>query len=343
MTFWPEPFSEAEAERMELLVHVHFDAKYRVEDVESLFGAADSDDSDKELAGNYKRQDLLKMHAYRDAIKRSQGAYVLYPGRSCRPVLMRGFHEILPGLGAFGVAPREDGLAQGMELVEEFLSEVLAHLGNRTTAQERVSYHVSEAYVVRESPVAYGDVSLVESDIYGPAYRALPPAEDMVLVTWFRNEEQRRLAEADDGIVFVRLGRRRGSLRVHPNLARVRHVLQRAEGARVACGLLLLREPGFLVNTRAELRDELRRRRLNGEVAEWEGKQDPDDDELIYALFMTRLDPTFASQEWNGDSVMELVEDFEADVRNRPVVSLGRTSPYPRVLPLRDLLKTRRK
>jgi len=33
----PRPI-EAEAEQRELLVHVHFDAKYRVEDVESLFG-----------------------------------------------------------------------------------------------------------------------------------------------------------------------------------------------------------------------------------------------------------------------------------------------------------------
>jgi hypothetical protein len=92
LTFWPEDLSEAEAERQELLVHVHFDAKYRVEDIEGLFGPSDEGVSEAELAerfekeekdeleGNYKRQDLLKMHAYRDAIKRSQGAYVIYPG-----------------------------------------------------------------------------------------------------------------------------------------------------------------------------------------------------------------------------------------------------------------------
>ena len=76
--------------------------------------------------GNYKLQDLLKMHAYRDAIKRSHGAYVLYPGRGNSPVTFRGFfHEILPGLGAFAIAPDESGAAQGMEALEKFLDEVL--------------------------------------------------------------------------------------------------------------------------------------------------------------------------------------------------------------------------
>ncbi len=112
LTFWPEDLREAEAERQELLVHVHFDAKYRVEDIEGLFGAEGADDAADEVEGNYERQDLLKMHAYRDAIKRSQGAYVLYPWRANAAVKLKGFHEILPGLGAFGVAPDENGVAQ---------------------------------------------------------------------------------------------------------------------------------------------------------------------------------------------------------------------------------------
>jgi predicted component of viral defense system (DUF524 family) len=120
LTFWPEDLSEVDAERHELLVHVHFDAKYRVEDIEGLFGAEGADDADDEVEGNYKRQDLLKMHAYRDAIKRSQGAYVLYPGRANAAVKLKGFHEILPGLGAFGVAPDENGVAQGLESLTQF-------------------------------------------------------------------------------------------------------------------------------------------------------------------------------------------------------------------------------
>ena len=50
---------EAEAERLELLVHVHFDAKYRVENIEGLFGSDETEEVDEEQDGNYKRQDLL--------------------------------------------------------------------------------------------------------------------------------------------------------------------------------------------------------------------------------------------------------------------------------------------
>jgi predicted component of viral defense system (DUF524 family) len=178
LTFWPADLpSEAEAERQELLVHVHFDAKYRVENIEGLFGAEGADDADDEVEGNYKRQDLLKMHAYRDAIKRSQGAYVLYPGRANAAVKLKGFHEILPGLGAFGVAPDENGVAQGLESLEKFLDEVLAHLGNRTTAQERVSYHIAESYTLKEEPVQYGSLMLAERDEMSDTTRALPPSE----------------------------------------------------------------------------------------------------------------------------------------------------------------------
>ena len=182
LTFWPEELSEVEAEKQELLVHVHFDAKYRVENIESLFGAEGADDVDDEVEGNYKRQDLLKMHAYRDAIKRSQGAYVLYPGRPSAGVPLQGFHEILPGLGAFGVAPDENGVAQGLGSLEKFLDEVLAHLANRTTAQERVSFHVAESYSLNEKPVPYGSLILAERDAMTETTRALPPSEHHVVV-----------------------------------------------------------------------------------------------------------------------------------------------------------------
>jgi predicted component of viral defense system (DUF524 family) len=343
LTFWPQGLSEAEAERQELLVHVHFDAKYRVEDIEGLFGAEGADDADEEVEGNYKRQDLLKMHAYRDAIKRSQGAYVLYPGRTNAPITFKGFHEILPGLGAFGVAPDESGAAQGLDYLEKFLEQVLMHLENRTTAQERVSYHVAEAYAAQEAPVQYGSLRLSETDIYGPAYRALPPAEDMVLTAWYENDAQREVAQSEDGLAYVRLGRRSGSLHVHPNLAKTRHLLLRTHGPSVASGLLLLREPGFRVFTRNQLRSELSAHAKGAGVAAWQATAGGDDDETIYALFKTKPDAAFAGQHWNADDLMKQIEKFESDVRQKPVENVGRTSPYPRVLPLRDLLKIRMK
>ena len=341
LTFWPEDLSEADAERRELLVHVHFDAKYRVEDIEGLFGAEGADDTDDDVDGNYKRQDLLKMHAYRDAIKRSQGAYIIYPGRANAAVKFKGFHEILPGLGAFGVTPDETGAAQGLESLESFLNEVLEHLGNRTTAQERVSYHIAESYTLSDEPVRYGSLKLQEVDVYGNNYRALPPAEHMVLMAWFETEAQYDLARAEAGFVYVRLGRRRGSLHVHPNLSNARHVLMRTYGSKVAPGLLVLREPGFRVFTRSQLRAELSVHAKGAGVASWQASGGSDDEEHIYALFETRADNDFEGQGWNANEVMKQIEEFESDIRQRPVENLGRTSPNPRVLPLRDLLKAR--
>jgi len=39
-----------------------------------------------------------------------------------------------------------------------------------------------------------------------------------------------------------------------------------------------------------------------------------------------------------GDILMDLIERFEVDRRNRLVENLGRTSPNPRILPMRSVL-----
>ena len=160
LTFWPAEYLADEAEQQELTVRIHLDSKYRVESLEELFGKqaddADAEEPEARGRGNYKRADLLKMHAYRDAIRRSEGAYVLYPGsdsdrksQDSRANEFRGFHEILPGLGAFAISPGADGKAKGIEHLNRFLTDVLEHLSNRTTSRERVTYHLREAYAIQ--------------------------------------------------------------------------------------------------------------------------------------------------------------------------------------------------
>ncbi|MGI9252517.1 MAG: DUF2357 domain-containing protein, partial [Thermomicrobiales bacterium] len=109
-SFWPAALSEADAEERDSLVHLHFDAKYRVDSIATLFGLDDPAELDAEkqaFRANLapKRADLLKMHAYRDAIRRTQGAYVLYPGTAGDATQWIEYHELLPGLGAFAVRP----------------------------------------------------------------------------------------------------------------------------------------------------------------------------------------------------------------------------------------------
>jgi len=327
LTFWPEDLNEAEAERQELLVHVHFDAKYRVEDIEGLFGTEAADDADDEVEGNYKRQDLLKMHAYRDAIKRSQGAYVLYPGRANAAVKLKGFHEILPGLGAFGVAPDEYGAAQGLESLANFLDEVLAHLGNRTTAQERVSYHIAESYTLKEEPVQYGSLVLSERDELSDTTRALPPSEHHVVVAWFENDEQLKWT-MKTGFAVVRLGDRRGTWHVPPEFASARHVLLHTHKSQVANGLLALKErkPGYKVFTADDLK-----------AKGYPGSASGD----IYAIFEVVPDLAFEAQCWDGAKLQSVIRDFESRRKYRQVGTLGHTSAVPRVLSLQELLKAR--
>jgi hypothetical protein len=256
-------------------------------------------------------------------------------------VTFMGFHEILPGLGAFGVVPDENGLAKGLEPLEQFLDAVLSHLSNRTTAQERVSYHVSEVYNRKESAVSYGVLKLSETDIYGPDYRALPPAEHMVLVASYRHETQRQFAAAVDGFVYVCLGRGSNGPHVHPNLARVRHVVLRSGGAVVAPGLLLLRERGFRIYSRSQLRLELGERAGLKGIAAWQASAAQDDEEQIYALFRTKPDTAYRGLSWDGNMLTTLIEAFESDPRNKLVVKQSDTSLYPRIISLRDLLRAR--
>lgn len=348
ISIWPSEYLKQEAEQNELMVHVHFDAKYRVERVRELLGDASEDaafkagvESKDEASTAAKYTDLLKMHAYRDAVRRTAGAYVLYPGEPGDGQTFRGYHEVLPGLGAFAIRPDKEGKPEGMGALADFLDQVIEHLANRTTARERVGYHVAESYVLKEDPVPYAAMRLPETDIHFKEYRALPPAEDMVLVAWYESDTQLELAQSNHGFTYVRLGRRQGALHVHPNLARARHVMLRTHGGVVAPGLLNLREVGFRVFTRSQLRAELAQHAKRKGVAAWEGEAGKDDEEYIYALFKTSLDPDWAGEKWRGGEIMKQIEQFESDRRNKPVANVGRESSDPRILPLRSVLKAR--
>ncbi len=334
LTFWPEELTEADAERLELLVHIHFDAKYRVDNIVGLFGTTDDDlsvdelrehlekEEKEEAEGNYKRQDLLKMHAYRDAIKRSQGAYVLYPGRTNAPERLEGFHEVLPGLGAFGIAPDEHGAAQGIGALEKFLDEVLAHLGNRTTAQERMSYHIAESNLANDPPVQYGSLVLAERDELSDTNRALPPAEHHVVVAWYNTPEQLEWTRSK-GLANVRLGDRPGSWHIPPEMASARHVLLRTHRGKVAEGLYRLTKPGYKVYTAADL---LR----HGYPGAGKGE--------IYAVFEVEPDVIYAGRKWNVAEVTKQIFEFESRRKYRQVAALSHGSADPRVLSLKELL-----
>ena len=336
ISIWPAEFTRDEAEREETMVHILFDAKYRVEFSRSIFGDSDEEqgiDSNSEvLSGTRtaaKYSDLLKMHAYRDAIRRSAGAYVLYPGMAGdgqRFYEFSGFHEVLPGLGAFAIRPRADGQAEGMEELSAFLDDVISHLANRTTSRERLTYHRRESYSLQEEPVSYGALVLGERDGMGCDDRALPPAEHPVVVAWYDSPAQLEWTSRE-GFANVRLGQRRGSWQVPPEIAAARHVLLRTYGGVVAPGLFALRNPGYRVFTANDLLKSGYPGRAGGE---------------IYAVFEVERDAAYAEVSWDGARLMDVLEEYEARSKNRSPMSLGRMSPYPRTISLRELLKARR-
>jgi predicted component of viral defense system (DUF524 family) len=151
LSAWPSALSEEAAEAGGKGIHVHFDAKYRIEELAELFGrdekALKADEREGELdaehreqrEGKYKRADLLKMHAYRDAIRRSVGAYVVYPGDVTQQ--WRGFHELLPGLGAFSLRP-----GRGDDTLADFIRDVIAHAGDPNTVREEASVDLHRRY-----------------------------------------------------------------------------------------------------------------------------------------------------------------------------------------------------
>lgn len=142
--------SENAAVRDGAVVFVHFDAKYRITDLTGLVGkdfVSDEDEReelDEEKAGSttntYKRGDLLKMHTYNDAIRRTIGSYVLYPGASetGEKGRFRLFEEILPGVGAFAIKPSISQTAE--DVLRNFIEEVISTNAARNTRLNRLSY-----------------------------------------------------------------------------------------------------------------------------------------------------------------------------------------------------------
>ena len=156
LSIWPGEMSEAEAEREDAIVHIHFDAKYRLNKIIIEDKEIDLESSEKELQNEkedreidiYKRGDLLKMHAYKDAIRRTGGAYVLYPGTEKK--IRKGFHEIIPGLGAFCIAPGHED--EQIPALKRFLREIVDHFMDRTSQREKVAVAEHEIHSTPPNP-----------------------------------------------------------------------------------------------------------------------------------------------------------------------------------------------
>jgi predicted component of viral defense system (DUF524 family) len=198
LSIWPEEMTdEEEAEKKEKIVHIHFDSKYKVEqftiktDVEQDVIDSDEDlnivnnddvkidslekEKRDERKGIYKNADLLKMHAYKDAIRRTGGAYVLYPGTKEHKEFI-GFHELIPGLGAFAIRPKEG--ENGTAELGDFIDKIISHFNNMASQQRRHSNTIYEIHK-DDSPRIVNE----------PMPDYIIPDETYVIVAYYKSKE----------------------------------------------------------------------------------------------------------------------------------------------------------
>jgi len=123
------------------------------------------------------------MHAYKDAIRRTGGAYVLYPGE--KPYKEKGFHEIIPGLGAFPVRPSKTD--NGIGELRTFILEMIDHLINRASQREKIAYRTFDIF--RNPPKTGFEVKQPLPEAYNEN-RDLIPDNTFVLVGFYKSKEQ---------------------------------------------------------------------------------------------------------------------------------------------------------
>lgn len=208
-------------------IWLHFDAKYRLDSVREVFVESeiekDPDATESESEGDPAlefnseatppegqgpqthverpmAEDLIKMHAYRDAIRRSSGAYVIYPGTERR--LRQRYHEVLPGLGAFALVPSEQAEAEGLNEIRQFIDDVLDHTALQITGHERHRYWERVVYRKRKPSAPVAD---------SVPFLRRPPADTFVLLGYVRSAQQYGWIRRE-GLYNVRADQRTGSV-----------------------------------------------------------------------------------------------------------------------------------
>ena len=294
LSIWPGEISIDQAEREDLIVHIHFDAKYRVNKID--LGVDDSmndeqmseallNEKKEQEEGIYKRADLLKMHAYKDAIRRTSGAYILYPGTVQRR--LKGFHEIIPGLGAFCLTP--SNYDEELITLQVFLLKIVEHMLDRTSQRERMSYYINNVYntpsksVREEMPEPAGD------------NRDFLPDETWVVLGYVKNDKQLEWIRKT-GLYNFRTGTQNGSIRLSRNLVSSRYLLLHAHGESIQ--FVRLADEGPRVFRRSDLL------RMGYPPSDNEEKK-KDDIYIVYRLEPNNTEPEWVQYHWQISEVTD--------------------------------------
>lgn len=253
LSIWPKSISENEAEKTEAIVHIHFDAKYKIDNFyQNLNISIDDEDLEvvlnnnklDERKGSYKNIDLLKMHAYKDAIRRSGGAYILYPGNVDKR--FRGFHEIIPGLGAFSVNPAN--LNTDITELSKFIDSVINHFLDRTSQREKLYNQTYKIFNVekKDNDVLYERFPEYEDD------EKIIPDDTSVIVGFYKSDEQLKWI-LDKKKYNFRIGLKTGSININSFIINARYLILHGKNELITSKIYKLKKNGPLIYSREDL------------------------------------------------------------------------------------------
>ena len=251
LSIWPSSFSEDEAEKEDVITHIHFDAKYKIQNIRDQY--TDSDDEEvlnrideRERKGTFKNIDVLKMHAYKDAIRRTGGAYILYPGSKKKR--FDSFHEILPGLGAFTINPSK--FDTGIEGLSLFLDQVIQHLVDRTTQRERITNASNR--ILKEPQLSYGkSLKPIPNHLEREKINVL---QTYVLVGYAKSQQHLDWY-LSKGLYIFRMNDIVGSLEFTSEVVQAKYLLLREKGKDKASKLFKIVGKGPRVYSKEKLMD----------------------------------------------------------------------------------------
>jgi len=309
LSLWPLGISDDEAEKEELIVHIHFDAKYKVANLLEILESKNEVELDEEKTQNrkgvYKNADLLKMHAYKDAIRRTGGAYVLYPGD--KSIKQKGFHEIIPGLGAFPVRPSKT--ESGIGELRAFILEITEHFINRASQREKLAFRTFDIHKNPPSSDSFLKEPIPEAYLEN---RSLIPDETFVLVGFYNSAEHYTWIEKTRLYNF-RMGTGAGSLVLDKETVSSKYLLLHTTGDNDSGKLWKIISSG----PRVYSKDDLIRK----------GYPSPSKDNYLVINVEPVTDPEFENVKWH--------------FKNLENYSTGRASAFPFTASLSELMKVK--
>ena len=255
--------------------------------------------------GVYKNADLLKMHAYKDAIRRTGGAYILYPGD--KSIYQKGFHEIIPGLGAFPVKPSKTD--SGIGELKAFIMEIIAHFINRASQREKIAFRTFDIF---KNPPESEDI--IKEPLPEPfnTNRDLIPDDTFVLVGFYDSHMQYDWIKKNNLYNF-RMGSGTGSLILDKETVSSKYLLLHTRGDTVSGDLWKIVSKGPKVFSKEDL---MRR-----------GYTSPSQDNYLVVQIEPVTDLEFENVSWN--------------FRNLKNYSTGRASALPFTTNLSELMKNK--